>query len=286
VSERTRARRAAGAAALLAALALPLAAQQTWRTMTSARQVSGERRLAVDVQYGAGRLKVEPERGNLLYRMEMRYDESASQPLTAYDRQAGRLRLGLDSRKGRRRLEDRRGEGRATIALAPTVPMALSLSFGAGDADVRLGGLALENLTVSTGASETRVSFDQPNRTQARAVKLEAGAANLVVTRLGNARAQRIDFEGGVGETTLDFGGAWTRDAQATVNMGLGSVKLRLPRALGVRIRKDSFLASFDSNGMVKRGDAWYSRGYERAPRKLDIQIDAALGSIDVEWID
>jgi hypothetical protein len=285
VSERTRARRAAGAAALLAALALPLAAQQTWRTMTSARQVTGERRLVVDVQYGAGRLKVEPERGNLLYRMEMRYDESASLPLTSYDRQSGRLRLGLDS-KGRRRLEDRRGEGRATIALAPSVPMALSLSFGAGDADVRLGGLALENLTLSTGASETRVSFDQPNRTQARAVKLEAGAANLVVTRLGNARAQRIEFEGGVGETTLDFGGAWTRDAQATVNMGLGSVKLRLPRALGVRIRKDSFLASFDSNGMVKRGDAWYSRGYDRSPRKLDIQIDAALGSIDVEWID
>jgi hypothetical protein len=53
-----------------------------------------------------------------------------------------------------------------------------------------------------------------------------------------------------------------------------------------VRIRKDSFLASFDGNGMVKRGNAWYSRGYEQAPRKLDIQIDAAIGSIAVEWID
>ncbi|HEX8210350.1 MAG TPA: LiaF domain-containing protein [Longimicrobium sp.] len=281
-----RVRRAAGAAALLAAIALPVWAQQTWRTMTSARQVAGERRLAVDVEYGAGRLRVQPERGNLLYRMEMRYDAQSASPVTSYDRRTGRLRLGAEGRKGRNNREDSRGEGRADIALTPAVPMSLKLSFGAGEADVKLGGLALEELDISTGASETRISFDRPNRTAARAVTLEAGAASLVVTGLANARTQRIDFEGGVGETTLDFGGAWTRDARATVKMGLGSVTLRLPRTVGVRIVKESFLASFDSNGMVKRGNAWYSRGYERAPRKLDIQIEAALGSIEVDWID
>ncbi len=279
-------RRVAGTAALLAAIAVPLWAQQSWRTITSARQVAGERRIDVNVEYGAGRLRVEPERGNLLYRMELRYDESTVVPVSSYDRQTGRLRLGLDNKKGRQRRDDRNGEGRASIALTPAVPMALKLAFGAGEADVKLGGLALESVDISTGASETRVSFDRPNRSVARAVKLEAGAASLVVTNLANARAQRIEFDGGVGETTLDFGGTWTRDAQATVKMGIGSVKLRLPRSLGVRIEKNSFLASFDSNGMTKRGNAWYSRSYDRAPRKLNIQIDAAIGSIDVDWID
>lgn len=279
-------RRVAGTAALLAAIAVPLWAQQSWRTITSARQVAGERRIDVNVEYGAGRLRVEPERGNLLYRMELRYDESTVVPVSSYDRQTGRLRLGLGTKKGRERRNDRNGEARANIALTPAVPMALKLAFGAGEADVKLGGLAIEHLDISTGASETRVSFDRPNRSVARAVKLEAGAASLVVTNLANARAQRIDFEGGVGETTLDFGGAWTRDAQATVKMGIGSVNLRLPRSLGVRIEKNSFLASFDSNGMVKRGNAWYSRGYDQAPRKLNIQIDAAIGSIGVDWID
>ena len=279
-------RRVAGTAALLAAIAVPVWAQQTWRTITSARQVAGERRIDVNVEYGAGRLRVEPERGNLLYRMELRYDESTVVPVSSYDRQSGRLRLGLDTKKGRQRRDDRNGEGRANIALTPAVPMALKLAFGAGEADVKLGGLAIESLDISTGASETRVSFDRPNRAVARVVKLESGAANLVVTRLANARAQRIDFEGGVGETTLDFGGTWTSDARATVKMGIGSVTLRLPRSLGVRIEKNSFLASFDSNGMVKRGNAWFSRGYDQAPRKLNIQIDAAIGSIDVDWID
>lgn len=284
--ELARARRVAGAAALLAAIAVPVWAQQTWRTMTSARQVAGEQRLAVDVEYGAGRLRVQPERGNLLYRMEMRYDERAVSPVATYDRGAGRLRLGVESRKGRSNRDDRRGEGRADISLTPAVPMALKLAFGAGEAEVKLGGLALEELDISTGASETRVSFDRPNRTSARAVRMEAGAARLVVTGLANARTERIVFEGGVGETTLDFGGEWTRDARATVKMGIGSVKLRLPRSLGVRVEKDSFLASFNSNGMVKRGNAWYSRGYERAARKLDIRIEAALGSIEIDWID
>ena len=286
MSDRRWRRAVGGAAGLVMVATLPLWAQQTWRTMTSARQMAGERRLEVDVTYGAGTLRVEPERGNLLYRMEMRYDENAVRPVSAYDRARGTLRLGIDWRDGRRQSGDRNGDGRATIALTPSVPMGLDLEFGAGKADVALGGLALESVDISTGASETRVSFDRPNRVEARAVKLESGASSLRVTGLANARAARIEFDGGVGETTLDFGGTWTRSTSASVKMGIGSVNLRLPRNVGIRIEKDSFLTSFDSRGLVKRGKAWYSPNYERAAHKLDIDIDAAIGSIDVQWID
>ena len=37
---------------------------------------------------------------------------------------------------------------------------------------------------------------------------------------------------------------------------------------------------------MVKRGDAWFSRNYDQARYKLDIALDAALGSIDIVWMD
>ena len=37
---------------------------------------------------------------------------------------------------------------------------------------------------------------------------------------------------------------------------------------------------------MVKRGNAWYSRNYDQAANKLDISINAAMGSIGVDWID
>lgn len=259
-------------------------AAQTWRTVTSARQLSGERRLDVKVEYGAGRLRVEPASRELLYRMELRYDERFMQPVTDYDRRAGSLRLGV---RGTQRGQSQRGvgEGRASIGLSPAVSTALDLSFGAGEADLRLGGLALEDVSISTGASETRVSFDQPNRVAARRVRLQAGAAELTVTGLGNARAEVIEFEGGVGETTLDFGGSWARGARASVKVGIGSVTLRIPRGLGVRLHKESFLSSFDTEGFTRRGNYWYTPNYDRSRVRLDLSVDAAIGSVDVDWI-
>lgn len=278
--------------AAVAALAATLAAchshsadAQRMRSTTSARQLQDERRVNVQVEYGAGRLRVAPARGDLLYRMELRYDDEQFRPVTEYDRAGGRLKLGVESREHRGR---HRGghDQHATIELTPRVPLGLSLAFGAGEAEVELGGLALEEVELQTGASHTVVSFTEPNRVAARQVKIEAGAAEVRVSGLGNTRAPRFEFSGGMGETTLDFGGAWTRSAQAEINMGVGSVRLRLPRALGVRVTRDSFLSSFDDGGLVKRGNAWYSRNYAQARYRLDISIHAAVGSVEVDWID
>jgi hypothetical protein len=261
---------------------------QSWRTVTSSRQPSGERALDVAVEYGAGRLRVAPAERSVLYQFEMRYDEGQVAPLTEYDRASGRLRVGMEPRDGKRgiRMDRVADESRADLRLSRDVPLDLDLKFGAGEAEVDLGGMALRNLRVATGASETVVSFGAPNRMAADEVEMEAGAAKFEARGLGNARAARFRFKGGVGETTLDFGGAWDRNATASVSMGIGSLTLRFPRSLGVRVVKDSFLTSFDSTGMVKRGGAYYSRNWESAQNRLTVEVDAALGSIDVDWID
>jgi hypothetical protein len=275
------------AAALLAAALLPGAAgAQRMRSMTSARQLQGEARVNVSLQYGAGRLRVSPARGDLLYRMELRYDDAQVRPVTEYDRGAGRLKLGVESREHRGRSHGHDDGQHATIELTPRIPIALVLAFGAGEADVELGGLALEDVHLQTGASRTNVSFTAPNRVAARRVKVDAGAAELRVSGLGNTRSPRFEFSGGMGEATLDFGGTWTQSATAQIDMGVGSVRLRIPRSLGVRVVRDSFLSSFDASGLVKRGNAWYSRNYAQARYKLDLSIHAAVGSVEVDWID
>ena len=283
-----RAARIAAAALLATALLAGAADAQRMRSMTSARQLQGERRASVQVKYGAGRLRVSPARNDLLYQMELRYDDEQFRPVTEYDRGAGRLTLGVESReRGHRGSHGRqRNAQHATIELTPRIPIALDLSFGAGEAEVALGGLALEDVHLQTGASQTHITFDAPNRVAARRVKVEAGASELRVTGLGNTRSTRFEFSGGVGESTLDFSGAWTRSATAQIDMGVGSVRLRIPRSLGVKVTRDSFLASFDASGMVRRGDAWYSRNYDQARIKLDIAVHAAVGSVEVDWID
>jgi hypothetical protein len=115
---------------------------------------------------------------------------------------------------------------------------------------------------------------------------LSSGAAELTVLGLGNSRCDRIAFEGGVGQVTLDFGGAWTSSSQVSVKMALGAVALRLPRHIGVRLTLDKFLATFDSQGFVRRGNAYLSPGYDQAARHLDIDITTAVGGVTIDWLE
>lgn len=273
--------------ALLLALAgmlgaAPAAHGQDWRTMTSARQLWGTEPIEVEVEYGAGELEIGAASGSMLYSMELRYDEEQAVPVAEFDSASRKLKLGASSRRGNRKFRE---GSTAKIALSDRVPIDLGLHFGAGEATLNLSGLRLQRLDVETGASETTIRFDRPNPIRASEVELSAGAAELKVIGLGNARAERFSFQGGVGATTLDFSGAWEDDATASVQMGMGSVVLRFPRALGVRITRSSFLTSFDAEGMVRRDGSYFSQNWDSADHRLTVDVEAALGSIEIEWI-
>ena len=70
------------------------------------------------------------------------------------------------------------------------------------------------------------------------------------------------------------------------MKIGIGELKLVLPRDLGVAITLNRFLASFDRSGFTKRGGVYYSDNYASAPTGLNLNIDAAFGGIDVQWLD
>jgi hypothetical protein len=85
---------------------------------------------------------------------------------------------------------------------------------------------------------------------------------------------------------TLDFGGAWTSSSRVEVKMALGEVALRLPRQVGVRITLDKFLATFEPQGLVRRGPSYLSPGYDQAARHLDIDVTTAVGGVTVDWLE
>ena len=273
---------------LLVALALVSwgprsAAAQDWRTVTMSRQLGEPGALAVVVKYGAGHFTIRPTRDGSLYRMRLRYDEEVYQPVADY--QAGTLRLGVEGigKKIRVGGDDERGE--LELELAHGVPMDLELDFGAVRADLDLGGLSLTDLQLRTGASESRLDFSEPNPVAIRRARLEVGAADFSARRLGNLNAGEIDVSAGVGEVTLDLSGEWQRDSRVNVQMGLGSLDLVFPEGLGVKLVKESFLTSLDPQGLVKRGDAYYSPDWESAERRVTVEVEAAFGSIDVRWV-
>jgi len=273
-----------GSVALVALLAAPGTAEaQNWRETTISRQLEGTAPVRAEVTYGAGTFTLKGTDERLLYRMRIRYDADVFTPISEFT--GDRLRIGMEGSGRRVRVGRNQSGGSMDLELARGVPMDLTLSFGAVKADVDLGGLALTGLELATGASESRIDVSAPNTARLGTAQFKVGAADFALTRMGNLGAERIQIHAGVGQVRLTLDGAWRHDAQVSVDMGVGSLQLNIPEGLGVRIRKDSFLTSFDPEGLVKRGDAYYSLDWDTADRKVTIDLNTAFGSVQVLWI-
>lgn len=271
-------------AAVAAMVVTPMmAAGQEWRDVTLSRQLESNDGLRVRVEYGAGRVTVRSVDEGLLYRMNLKYDEDSFEPVAELT--GDRLKLGVESLGRSTRIRNRE-RGHLELELARGIPMDLDLNFGAVRTEIDLAGLALTDLALTTGASESRVTISEPNPVRMGTATFEAGAAEFRATQLGNLKAELIEVGAGVGSIMLGFGGRWEQDARVSIDMGLGSLELRIPEGLGVRLRKDSFLTALDSEGLIKRGDVYESLDYEDADYRIDIDLNAAFGSVSVVWID
>jgi len=278
--------------ALAAALALVLGASgasaQTMRPFSTYRQWHGETSTVARLDFAAGALRLAAGRPNELYRMDVLYDGERYEPVSDFDAARGNVTLGLRAAgDGGIRVVSKRQLGQtASVTFSPRSDLALAVALGAVDGDLDLGGLRLTSLDLEAGASRATVRFSQPNGARCRDAVLSSGAAELTVLGLGNSRCDRIAFEGGVGRVTLDFSGTWTSSSHVSVKMALGQVELRLPRQVGVRLTLDKFLATFEAEGLVRRGNAYVSPGYDQAARHLDIDITTAVGGVTLDWLE
>lgn len=302
---------AAGASVVLAAASLILAwpaavaAQESTEVRTARRDLGRVERLNVEVEYAAGRVTVDRADPGYLYQKNLRYDASRFEPTRDWSRDDGtaRLRLGLESLEedgrwfrwdgldidlnldGLRDLDTRSGS--LDLGLSRSVPTDLSMRIGAAETELRLGGIPLTSVTLETGASDTEVSFDRPNPARMERMEIRSGAASFRARQLGNARFAELDIEGGVGDVHLDFRGRWERDAEASIDLGLGSLELTFPPELGVRVRRESFLSSFEAPAEFRRTDSGYvSDNWSSAEHRLTLDVSAAFGSVEIDVRD
>jgi len=270
------------ALALTGAAAVTAGAQQ-WRTVDVSRQLRDTGAHDVRIRYGAGSLEVRPASEPVLFAMQMKYDEESVTPVHRYDAADRSLTLGLsDPQVKFGRDMGRRTKGEMRVALSPRVPVSLDLEVGAAQTRLDLGGLTLRDVKIETGASDSRVTFDTPNRTRMHRLDVTAGAANLALERVANARVGQIHVKGGVGNVSLDLAGNLTEDVDVEVEMALGRVAITVPRGAGVRVELERFISGFDHFGLEKRGDAWYSENWDRAERRVRVRVQTAFGSVAI----
>lgn len=273
-----------------ALLAVPVcfASAQTWRTVESTRQLHDSSQHKVLVKYGVGRIDVVATNEPVLYSMALRYDESTTTPIHRYDADARTLTLGIESGDAPRFSRDAgdKSKGEMRLALSRAVPIDLGLELGATKASLDLGGLNLVGLRLDSGASETVLDFSSPNLNRMRSLDVDVGAASFEVRNLGNANAAQVHVRGGVGSVDLDFGGRWSQDMSVNADLALGKLTVHVPRDVGVRVEVEKFLASFDQQGLVKRGDAYYSENWDQAKFHLRLRAQTTFGGIELDRAD
>jgi hypothetical protein len=271
----------------LALLTTPLAGQ-TMRSTTVTRQRHDIKDLNARIEFAAGTFTLRAARGTALYSMNLQYDADRYLPISQFDAAANSLVLGVQNvgNSGLRVSSKRHLQQNAVVELSPDVNLSLDVSFGAVEAGMDLGGLRLTDARIRTAASQSSLRFSQPNRAVCSSLELNAGAAKFEAVALGNSGCHEIRFDGGVGEVTLDLTGQWVADSRLVANVAVGGLTLRLPRALGVELVVDRFLASFSPVGFSRKGSSYFSEGYDARERHLRIEIKTTVGDINVEWVN
>ncbi|MGH8004472.1 MAG: hypothetical protein ACRECJ_07095, partial [Limisphaerales bacterium] len=171
------------------------------------------------------------------------------------------------------------------LRFSTEVTHAFDINIGACEAKLDFSGLPIEEMAFDLGAGDCKIFFHTPNPVEMRRLEINPGASELVIIGLGNARFQKLDFDGGVGDFTLDFFGDFEGDRYADISLGLGSIEILFPPGLGVRVHKDGALSSVDFDPDLEEvsDGVWESSNYARAKNRLIIDLSIGMGSAELK---
>jgi hypothetical protein len=109
---------------------------------------------------------------------------------------------------------------------------------------------------------------------------LGAGEGDLNLQHL-NLRTVLVDM--GVGDLRVDVSGSYLHDVDVTIDGGVGSITLLLPRAMGVMVHADKGLGSISSRDFIRKGDSLVNEVYGKTDVNIRVDIDAGIGSIQLK---
>lgn len=267
---------------------LLLAAAAHAQPVTKEFPLTTERELTVIVDVSFGTLVFERAPKGMV--AVVRYDDREEDRDRLYvqyeEGSRGKLRIRSKSssfvfKDDERRINDRR----IVIQYTDRIPISFDVELGAGRGDLNLTGLRVQELRISTGASDVHMTCSEPNPISADNVEIESGVSKFTADGLSNLNFRRMSFSGGVGSYRLDFGGELANDADATIDVGLGSIVVEVPEPIHARVRyDDGWFSRFSLSGDFRRAKngVYETEGYAEAGKRLDIRIDSGLGSVKI----
>ena len=215
---------------------------------------------------------------------QFKYSDESLAPVLDYDPgTVGRL----DLRTGKFSGSILYVENEWELGLSPRVPYDLAIKVGASGGEFDLGGLRIQSLGFACGAGDMELRFNEPNSEPMTRLEISSGVSRLEATGLANANFGKMEFNGGVGSSMLDFSGQLLRGGKVEVIVGVGSLTIVVPRETSMSIRvRGGFLTDFDAEEFEREGDLYFSPGYDAWKPTLKVKVDAGVSTIEVKVRD
>lgn len=234
--------------------------------------------LQLTLAFGAGELYLSPGAETALVEGTATYNVDELKPKVRVDGSSVRVETGNLEVQGLPNFRSRY-EHEWDLKLLDT-PMDLTINAGAYKGIFDLGGLSLQSLRITDGASDVEVDFSTSNHDVMDTLRYETGASSVRLNRLANANFDRLEFKGGAGDYTLDFSGDLQRDATVTIDTGVSSVAVIVPQNVNARLLFDGGLSNVDISGDWERdGNDYVLNG--QGPR-LTINVNMGAGNLEL----
>jgi hypothetical protein len=236
---------------------------------------SGSQTVDLSLGFGAGTLKLHPGADGLVSGTAT-YNIADFKPLVTSSGSTARIEQGNWKVNGFPNLSDIKNEWDLSLG---SVPMNLTIEAGAYHAEIELGGLALNNLTVKDGAADSKLNFASANTVEMKLLRYDTGASNVALTGLGNANFASLEFNSGAGNYTLDFTGGLKRDGSVHVTSGVSNLTLVIPQGLPVQLTVDGLANVSTDSGWSKQDKVYTQSGSGPA---LTITVTMGAGNVTI----
>lgn len=286
--------------ALLTAWLLSMGSGFAWAELTTFSKeikAEGARHLVFELKVGAAELHIGSHNGPPMVNLDIEHDVDSQPTIDLdYSGKEAHLVLRSDNDEGfsfsifGNKNGDNGDSFNANwnISISRDLPVQLTVEFGLGSGSADFGGLDLEELTFATGLSDVELLFSEPLKGKLRVIELASGLGSMEVRGLSNIKADKMAFAGGLGSAMLEFGGEFRRNMDVELEVGMGSLVLKVPKGLGVKIRHDdSFLSNHEFDRLERTSsDTWYSSDWRENEGNLFFLMSVGMGSVELEWID
>jgi hypothetical protein len=167
------------------------------------------------------------------------------------------------------------------LQLGKSSPISLTVSAGAYQGTLNLGGVPLRALKIEQGAATSDIKFATANPEILRELLVDAGASAMSFTGLANANFEKLTFKGGVSNYTLDFGGKLQRNATAKLQIGAATLTLIVPEGTNTKVILSGGPRAVNAEGAWRKdGDNYTQTGVGAL---LTLEVEMGLGSLQLK---